>query len=178
MKYLISALCGLLLIINSMAQNGGQYPENNSVKLEWSGANAVKITNKQSCTSVIRISYSNVNIDVTISGNSYSILSVPTGTADVKAKSTTNCGNTDFGWVELTLQATPLKFVSYEFEPLGNYNVLSTFETAETVNVKTFNILVSKDGVNYTTIGSIWADTVMPNRKYSIKVNCSVINKR
>lgn len=178
MKHLISALCGLLLIFNSMAQNGGQSPENNSVKLEWSGVNAVKITNKQSCTSVIRVSYSNVTTDITILGNSYSILSVPTGTADVKAKSTTNCGGTDFGQVELTLQATPLKFVSYGFEPLGNNNVLASFETAETVNVKTFNILVSKDGVNYTTVGSIWADTVIPNRKYSIKVNCSVVNKQ
>lgn len=161
-----------------MAQNGGQSPENNSVKLEWAGANQVKITNKQYCTSVIRVSYSSTTTDVTISGNSYFILSVPTGTVDIKAKATTNCGGTDFGQVELTLQATPLKFVSYEFEPLGNYNVLATFETAETVNVKTFNILVSKDGVNYTTVGSIWADTVMPNRKYSIKVNCSVINKQ
>lgn len=178
MKYLIFALCGILSILQGMGQNGGQYAENNSVKLEWAGANLVKITNKQSCTSVIRVSYSSVTIDETIAGNSYYILSVPTGTAEVKAKNTTQCGNSDYGVVELTLQATPLKFLSYDFIAQGNYNVLAQFETAETVNVKTFNVLVSKDGVNYTTVGSIWADTVIPNRKYSIKVNCSFLNKQ
>jgi len=154
MKILIFAIL-LATTLTTMAQNGGQYPENNSVKLEWSGVN-VKITNKQSCSSVIR----------------------PSGTADVKAKNTTNCGNSDYGQVELTLIATPLKFLSYGFTALGNNDVQAQFETAETVNVKTFNILASKDGVNYTVVGSIWADTIIPNRKYSIKVNCSSLNKQ
>lgn len=176
MKILIFALL-LATTITTMAQNGGQYPENNSVKLEWSGVN-VKITNKQSCSSVIRVSYSTVTTDITIDGNSYYILTLPSGTADVKAKNTTNCGNSDYGQVELTLIATPLKFISYGFTALGDNNVQAQFETAETINVSHYNILVSKDGVNYTIIGVILADPDHPNRTYSTKVNCSSLNKR
>lgn len=176
MKHFILSLLGTILMMTGMAQNGGQYPENNSVKLEWSGT-SVKITNKQSCESVIRVSYAQSTINMTIPSNSSVIFMPPAGVAAVKAKNTTNCGDSDYGLVELTLTAMPVKFVSFDFQPLGNKEVLATFETAETSNVKMYRILISTDGVNYNVIDSVKADLVTPNRKYSIKTSALTFKK-
>jgi hypothetical protein len=176
MKILILALLGSFLISTGMAQNGGQYPENNSVKLEWVG-NSVKVTNKQLVESVIKVAYAQTEVDLTIAANSSVLFMPPAPVATIKAKCLTNAGSTDFGWVELSLSAMPTKFVSYDFQAIGNKEVLVTFETAETSNVKKYNILISFDGVNYKILDSIKADQVTPNRKYSIKVNTSIFKK-
>jgi hypothetical protein len=175
MKHYILIL-SLLIAINSIAQNGGQYPENGSVKLEWVGS-SVKVTNKQSCESVIKVSYAQSEVDLTIAANSSLIFMPPAAVAAVKAKTTTNCGGTDFGWVEISLSVMPVKFVSFDFTPVGNKEVSVTFETAETSNIKTYYILISKDGINYQRIDSIPADKVTVNRKYSIRINTSTFKK-
>lgn len=127
-----------------MAQNGGQYPENNSVKLEWVGT-SVKVTNKQSCQSVMKVSYAQSEVDLTIAGNSSMIFMPPAAIATIKAKCTTNCGNTDFGWVELTLTAMPIRFTSFNL--VKDYETLYTvkFSIDEAVNVHKYYIMVSKD---------------------------------
>lgn len=177
MKHLIFTLLGTLLVMTGIAQNGGQHPENNSVKLEWSGT-SVKITNKQSCESVIKVAYSQSEVNLTIPGNSSFIFMPPAAIATVKAKCTTNCGNTDFGWVELKLTAMPVKFVSFDFIPVGNKEVVVTFNTTETSHIRRYDILISTDGVNYWAIDSVKADQVIPNRAYSIKINTSKFKKQ
>lgn len=174
MKHLIFSLLGTIFMMGAIAQNGGQYPENNSVKLEWASTTQVKVTNKQSCESIIRVTYAATTIDITIPGNSYSLVIVPSGTALIKAKNTTNCGSSDFGLVELDISALPVKFASFDFTAIGNKEVLVEFETAETSNIKQYNVLISTDGINYRPIGIVWPDNVTPNRKYSIKVNTSI----
>lgn len=176
MKKLITALLGIIFMMSGMAQNGGQFPENNSVKLEWSGT-SVQVTNKQSCESVIKISYAQSDVDVTVAANSSIIFMPAAAIATIKAKAVTNCGSTDFGWVELSLTAMPVKFVSFDFSPIGNKEVYTTFETAETSNIRMYYILISHDGINYKRIDSIPADKVIVNRKYSIKVNTSTFKK-
>lgn len=176
MKNLITSLLGTILMLSAIAQNGGQYPENNSVKLEWAGT-SVKVTNKQSCQSVIRISYAQSEVDVTIAGNSSLIFMPPAVVSTLKAKCLTNCGSTDFGWVELKLTAMPVKFVSFDFRALGNKEVLVTFETTETSHIRTYRILISTDGANYKAIDSVNADQITPNRKYTIKTNTSTFKK-
>lgn len=174
MKHLIFSLLGTILMMTGIAQNGGQYPENNSVKLEWSGT-SVKVTNKQPCESVIQVSYSQSDVDLTIPGNSSVIFMPPAAVATIKAKNTTNCGSSDFGWVELTLSAMPTKFVSFDFTPIGNKEVVVTFETAETSNIRSYRVLISTDGVNYRAIDSLKADASTPNKRLSPKtVNNSV----
>lgn len=176
MKKLITALFAFILMMTGKAQNGGQYPENNSIKLEWSGT-SVLVTNKQSCESVIRVSYAQSTVDLTIPGNSSVLFMPPAAVATIKAKNTTNCGNSDFGLVELNLTAMPVKFASFYFTAIGNKEVLVTFETAETSNIRHYRILISTDGVNYRAIDSVKADLVTPNRTYSIKVNTSTFKK-
>lgn len=175
MRTLILALL-LGIGIFSMAQNGGQYPENNSVKLEWVG-NSVKVTNKQSCESIIRVSYAQSDVNLTIAGNSSIIFMPPAAIATIKAKNTTNCGNSDFGLVELTLIVTPVKFASFNFAPLGNKEVLVTFTTSETSNIRVYRILISTDGINYKAIDSVKADNITPNRTYSLTTNTSSFKK-
>lgn len=176
MRILIFALL-IGINVSSMAQNGGQYPENNSVKLEWVGT-SVKVTNKQSCESVIRVTYAQSDVNLTILGNSSILFMPPAAVATIKAKNTTNCGNSDFGLVELTLTAMPVKLVSFDFEPLGNKEVMVTFKTAETSHIKQYNILISTDGVHYRAIDSVMADQTTPNRLYSQKFNTSNFKKQ
>lgn len=165
-----------MITINGMAQNGGQFPENNSVKLEWSGT-SVLVTNKQACESVIRVSYAQSDVDLTIPGNSSVIFMPPAAVATIKAKNTTNCGNSDFGQVELSLSAMPVKFISFDFTAIGNKKVLVEFTTAETSNIRQYNVLMSTDGIRYVCIDSIKADAVIPNRKYSHTINTSNFKK-
>ncbi len=175
MKHFI-LIASLLITFSGMAQNGGQYPENNSVKLEWSGTNA-NITNKQNIESVFRVAYLQTEVEITIPANSSYIHSLPAAVATVKAKCITNGGNTDFGWVELSLSAMPVKFVSFGFTAIGNKKVLVEFTTAETSNIRQYNVLMSTDGIHYVCIDSIKADAVTPNRKYSHTINTSTFKK-
>ena len=171
MKYLI-LICSLLMTFNGMAQNGGQFPENSSVKLEYIGGAKVVVTNKQSCTSVIRLNDSQTEGDITIPGNSSFIYILPanlTTNIRVKAKNTTNCGSTDFGWVELYLSSLPLKFVGFDL--VNDYGPLVTvkFKVAEVVNVHHFNILVSTDGITWVKKDSV--KTVPNGTIYSSVLN-------
>jgi hypothetical protein len=143
MKNLIFALIGSLLISNSMAQNGGQYPENNSLKLEYLGGGKIKITNKQSCESIVKVNDSKSEADVTIAGNSsliYQLSPTLISNIHIKAKNTTNCGNSDYGYVELFLASLPLKFISFTTTRISNTEFWVNFEVGEVQNVKQFNI--------------------------------------
>jgi hypothetical protein len=157
MKHYILIL-SLLITMDGMAQNGGQYPENNSVKLEYIGGGKVKVTNKQAVTSIIRLNDSQTEGDLPIPANSFALYILPptlVTNIHIKAKCTTNAGNTDFGWVELFLSSLPLKFVGFDL--VNDYGPLVTvkFKVAEVVNVHHFNILVSTDGITWVKKDSV-----------------------
>ena len=175
MKHL-NLIFALLLAINisGMAQNGGQFPENGSVKLEYVGGGKVKVYNKQSCEAVIKVNDSQTEELLTIASNSWALFSISNGLTTnftVKAKTTTNCGGTDFGNVELFIASLPLKFVSFNTTRISDTEFWVNFEIAEAVNVKQFNIKASPDGKVYRTITILFPDEIQPNRKYSVKVN-------
>lgn len=173
MKHLIFALL-LTIGINGMAQNGGQFPENGSVKLEYVGGGKVKVYNKQTCDAVIKVDDGVTDVDLTIPASSFVLFTISNGlTANftVKAKTTTNCGGTDFGNVELFIANLPLKFVSFNTTRISDTEFWVNFEIAEAVNVKQFNIKASPDGKVYKTITILFPDEIQPNKKYSVKVN-------
>lgn len=174
MKHFIFSLILSLSIIFSNAQNGGQYAENNSVRIEFVGYGTTKVVNKQSCEAVIRVTYNSTTTNYTIPGLGFITISTPVA-GSVRAKATTNCGNADFGNVEFTIttQLLPVKFVSLKAEPIGNNELQVTFEVAEATNVKQYNIQVSKDGVNWQTVTIVWPDNIQPNKIYSTKVSLS-----
>jgi hypothetical protein len=175
MKHLIFALL-MGISFASMAQNGGQYPENNTVKLEYMGGGKIKITNKQSFACDFKVNDSKTNSEIAIPGSSSYLYQLPPDlltNIHFKAKCITNNGATDLGWVELFLSTLPLKFVSLSTERISGTEFWVNFEIAEATNVKQFNIKTSLDGKVYKVITILWPDPIQPNRKYSAKINLS-----
>lgn len=164
--------------IISAAQNGGQNAENNSVKLEYVGGGKVKVYNKQSCDAIIRLNDSQTESDLQIPGSGFVLYSLPTAAPSflVKAKSTTNCGGTDFGWVELNI-STPLKFISKSAKYLPETDeLLVTIVIADAYNVNRVEIEVSIDGGHtYRSMGLVWPTFIIPNKPVSYKIKCSDI---
>jgi hypothetical protein len=161
--------------ISIFAQNGGQYPENGSVKLEYLGHGQVKVTNKQTCTAVIRLNDSKTVSDLSVNGNSYVIYQLPadlTVGVDIKAKSTTNCGGTDFGVVELFIaNVMAVTFTSFNVSHLSGYTYGVTFDIANPSNVKQYNIQISQNGTTWKNIMIIMPDD---NKfSYSNKIDLS-----
>lgn len=119
MKRLLSIIVLLFVIAQLNAQttlsgNGGQYAENGSVKLQFGGLISgrlvwLKVWNKQNCTANMRVSNGSERVMNNITPNSYDTIQI-TVPIDykIKAKTTTNCGGTDFGWVELVIPASAL----------------------------------------------------------------------
>lgn len=160
----------LIFSLSVSGQNGGQSPENNSVKLEYAGFQQVRVTNKQECTAVIRVDYSGTVFTRTIPGNSSILVATPQ-VGLFKAKTTTNCGVADFGFVELSLtsQLLPVRFVKFSANPQGYGNkVLISFEIAEATDVKQFNVQLSRDGSTWQTFTIIWPDNLQINKTYNM----------
>lgn len=175
MRFLILSLMVLILSINATnAQNGGQAPENNSVKLEFTGSGQTKVWNKQSCVAIIEVRYNGNTTNYTVPGNSYVLISTPV-IAKISAKTLTNCGSADFGFVELQLTAIilPVKFVSFNATAIGNNKVKIQFEIGEAQNVQQFNVQVSSDGSSWRSVALVWPDLLQPNRLYEVTVDLS-----
>lgn len=109
---LLIALCSTSV---ANAQNGGQFMENNSIKIEQlsysAGQAVVKITNKQNCTADEKVtgSISRIKSIPALSTDTFHI--TPGANLKIKAKTETNCGDTDFGNVEITINTSlPVKF--------------------------------------------------------------------
>jgi hypothetical protein len=170
-------ICAFLLMATSMtmAQNGGQFPENGSVKLEYAGGGKVKIYNKQSCESVIKVNDGMTEALLNISGNSYSLFTISNGLTTnftVKAKTTTNCGGTDFGLVELFIASLPVTFTSINAQRISGNQFWVNFSIADPKNVKQYNVQRSVDnGRTWQTITVLWPEENATTNNYSIKVN-------
>jgi hypothetical protein len=176
MKQLIFALLMATTMI-SFGQNGGQYPENGSVKLEYVGHGQVKVTNKQTCTAVIRLNDSKTVSDLTVNGNSYVLYQLPadlTVGVDIKAKTTTNCGGTDFGQVELFIaNVMAVTFTKFSVDLVSGNTYSVNFDIANPSNVKAYNIQVSTDNKTWHTMTTLPHD---PN-KYHYSTNVILLNK-
>ena len=164
MKHLNLVLALLLAIsITTMAQNGGQFPENGSVKLEYAGGGKIKVHNKQIGEAVIKVDDGITNVDLIVPASSFVLFTISNGLTTnftVKAKTTTNWGGTDFGMVELFIANLPLKFVSFSTTRISDTEFWVNFEIAEATNVKQFNIKASPDGKVYKTITILFPDEI------------------
>lgn len=173
MKTLIFSLL-MATTITGMAQNGGQFPENGSVKIQYAGGRNFNIYNKQSCSSQIEVKVNNNAVDtlLTVPGNSFVIYTLPAvispNNVDLKAKTTTNCGGTDFGYVELFVASLPVTFTSFNAALISGNQYQITFEVGNPSHVKSYNVQQSTDGITWKTITVILPDD---RSKYSIKLN-------
>jgi hypothetical protein len=184
MKHLI--LISALLIgitFNGMTQNGGQFPENGSVKLEYTGSGKVKVYNKQACEAVIKVNDGMTEANLTIPGNAnvlYTISSGLTTNFTVKAKTTTNCGGTDFGNVEIFIASLPLTFTG---NPIVTYDskadkVFIKLSVSDVTNVKHIKLRVSFDGGRTKKqMGLVFLDFSNPNATYTYSISRTALLK-
>lgn len=183
MKHVILAVITALCTLSTSAQNGGQYVENNSVKLQFSGLingnYYVTITNKKECAGIFKFDYNGATSEFPLPGFGDTLLKVGTSIQGVvKTKSTAHCsGYNDNGWVELCLSVTPLRFIksSAEFLPTTD-EILVQFTVADVSNIDRIIIEVSIDGgKTYRQLGLVWPDALQPNKAYSVKISAASV---
>lgn len=171
----------LLLIcapIFCLAQNGGQYAENDFGKLEYlgyqNGNYTVKITNKQTCAVSIKTTWLSKDTTFGVNGSTTITVQLPgSGSITIKSKPLTRCaGYGDMGWLEISTPASlPITFKSIRTEKLGPNKVKVIFDVADVSGVNTYNIQLSTDGINYKNIAVVFPDDTQPNKTYTIIVN-------
>lgn len=148
----------LMMGLNSFSQNGGLLNENNSLKIEYvgitpSGNPIIKATNKQPCTSNIRVLHGPDVRFKMIEVLASDTFVLPIGTCNVTAKNTTNCGVTDLGQVETNIcTVLPLKFEGMSVRKINSSTVQVIFRIVELADHKLY-VQLSKDGVHFQRVG-------------------------
>jgi len=162
------ALCSLL----TLAQNGGQYSENPSIRLEYAGAQGstfyVRIVNKKTVQITVKVDYAGQFTNVTIPASGTYMW--PLGTSLVINAKNLDCGGNDCGWVELCITSLPAKFTQFTCEHISGDDYLIKFTIAEAKNVKQFNVQLSIDGKTYNDVALTWPDELQPNKQYQLKI--------
>jgi len=109
MKTVITALLMLFSLI-ARAQNGGQFFENNVIRIQYlgysSGKHSFKVVNKQICEARIRTrAEQDPAVDIQVIANDSSVVQVSRLTPQTiifKVKAETSCvSNPDMGWLEI-----------------------------------------------------------------------------
>jgi hypothetical protein len=112
MKHLLFFILLFFTSVFVKGQNGGQFPENNVIRVEYigyfNGNHVAKVCNKQNCEARIRTKAEQDRaIDVLVPADSCITILVPRPTSTAilfRAKAETscrNCTNPDMGWVEI-----------------------------------------------------------------------------
>jgi hypothetical protein len=176
-RFLLSLM--LMVSVCAYSQNGGQYPENNNIKLVYQGKVGTnyftKVINKKGCPVTVKIEYNNVFTDVIIPANGFYSYNMGGIILDgVRAKTIqVNCGAPDNGWIECSLTAMPLKFTRVWFERNEydkNQGILC-FQIAEVSNVKHMIVRAYIDPKTKIQLNLYWPNTLQPNTTYQCVVN-------
>jgi len=120
-QFLIFTLLCLLSFFG-YSQNGGQFPENNVIKVEYlgyfNGNHTARVCNKQDCEARIRTKADrDPAVDIIVPANGCVIVTIarPTSAAVLfRAKAETSCPsftNPDMGWLETTFTNVVLNLV-------------------------------------------------------------------
>lgn len=183
MKQLLILLLSVLISTAGFSQNGGQYFENNSVKvtvIAKSNGYYAGVTSKQSCISDFKVAYTTTTT-INLPANGYGEVFLGTNfTGKVKVKAETQCGNTDYGWVEASLSLVPLTFVG---NPIVSYDkttdyVFIKIAITNVRNVKYLKFRVSFDeGRTKKPIGLVFLDYTNLDAVYTYKIKRTDILK-
>jgi len=182
-SFLISTLLCLFTLLGH-SQNGGQYFENNVIKVEYlgyqGGSHLVRVCNKQTCKARIRTKVDqDPAVDIQVPANSCLVLSInkPSTLPIVfRAKAETACiRNPDMGWLELELplEALPIKFKSFQARKVDRNTIQVIFEAEEDSSIRYYRIMLSFDGRTYQQREIVLPEGLQGNRKYyvNIKIN-------
>jgi hypothetical protein len=172
---------GTFLITN--AQNGGQANENGTSKIEYlgdsqAGQAIIRVTNKQSCAAVMKLTYQNLQRTKTVQalGSDTFQITRETGGCDdaceVKAKPLTNCGGANMGQVETSIcQTVPIKFEYIKVRKVSSREFEIEFKASETDGEDRFNIQLSEDGLSFKTVAVVLPSRIIENQIYKIKIS-------
>ena len=118
MKTIITSLL-ILLATTSFSQNGGQFYENNVIRIQYIsysfGVHTFKVVNKQSCLATIRTKADqdpSVDLQVPANDSTYVTFLRDPGNLKFRSKAETSCvSNPDMGWLEINTSNFALNLV-------------------------------------------------------------------
>lgn len=177
MKHLILAVITALCTLNASAQNGGQYNQNNAVRLTFmgiiNGNFHMKVTNRLIVTSNFRYDYNGNDVQFPLGALKDTLINMGKSINGViKVKNLNPFPFVDNGWVELCLTVTPLQFVSSTAKFIeATDEIRIDFTVADVSNISRINVEVSVDGGHtYLTVGLVWPEALKANKAYSITI--------
>ena len=170
-KTLLALLC---LPLATLAQNGGQIAENESLRLEITGhigtKTIIKVTNKQICTTDIKFYHDGVTGIKTFQALASDTFQVTLADCSVKAKPLTNCGGAHMGWVEWNVcVALPIEFEWMTTKQIDSHTIEVKFKPT-VVEGKEFYIQLSIDGLNFKRVAIILPSDVQVGQIYSTQI--------
>jgi hypothetical protein len=165
MKQLLALIPLLFSSFFAKAQNGGQFFENNVIRVNYigyaNGSHSFTVCNKQSCEARIRTKADqDPAVDIQVAPNSCSTVTVNRPTpAPIKfrAKAETSCpnfANPDMGWLEINTGnvALPLNEETVEYirekKEMKVWIESNRYVVIETGNTKMYNLQIRVTGIN------------------------------
>lgn len=168
------------------SQNGGQFNENNVLKVDYVGYNngnhIFKIINKINCVLGVKIDKNGITSSQTMMGLQETVIVVTapqTPQINIKAKRETGAQcqqNPDNGWVELQSSIVlPIKFGGIVATKVNPNLIKVTFDVEEDHTIKSYGIMLSPDGKNFKRIHVLFPNGTIPygstsSKKYSVLV--------
>ncbi len=163
----------LCLPILGKAQNNGQSSESSSLRIELNGTTLdyraiIKITNKQTCASDVKIEHNNTSITKNIPALESDTIQITLPECNIKVKPLTNCNvNADMGWVELDVcQALPIRFEWVKNKVIDKHTIQIQFKLEETDGTELY-IQTSTDGVHFKRVLLVTKDMKV-NQIYTV----------
>jgi hypothetical protein len=176
----------LMCSVFCYSQNGGQFNENNVLKVDYvgysNGNHIFKIINKVNCDLGVKIDKNGVTSSQMMTGLQETVILVTapqTPQINVKAKreSGANCRqNPDNGWVELQSSVVlPIKFGGITATKISKNLIKLTFDVEEDHTIKSYGIMLSPDGKNFKRIQILFPNGIVPygstsRKTYSVLV--------
>jgi hypothetical protein len=182
MKRLILAVTMAVVTLCATAQNGGQYNQNNAVRLTFmgliSGDYYMKVTNRLLVASAFKYDYNGNVSTFSLGALKDTLINMGKSINGViKVKNTSPFPFVDNGWVELCLAVTPLRFVSSTatYDKVKD-EVLVTFTVADVSNIDRIVVELSIDGGRtYRQLGLVWPENLQGNKTYNVRISAATI---
>ena len=176
MKKVFLTLLGMIVVSLSQAQNGGMSNENNSLKLEYvsstNGITVVKVTNKDTCESNVRVQWSQLlrrKFIPGLSSDTFNLIN-QNSRCFIMATSSSPCRNSNDGQVEINYCLLPIKFEYIYVRQISDRLVNVQFKVSEADGTDRFNIQISKDGINFKTVSVVLPDVIQTNKIYNVNI--------
>lgn len=182
MKHFLLSVLTSLLVLSASAQNGGQYEQNNAVRLTFmgqiNGYLYVKVTNRLLIPSSFKFDNTATTSTFNLGALKDTLINMGKSISGiVKVKNTTALPFVDNGWVELCLVVSPLRFVNssatYRKE---TDEIIVTFTIADVSNIDRIVVEASIDnGKTVKQFGLTWPEVTPMQKTYTVKISAGAL---